>query len=103
MINNPYFTVGSGGNGHRSHAHRNGRFKHQSITLNLKDLKPVIGQMRFVNWCMSLIADKVAAGSGIYVGVLKEAGENIRSQLTSGQGPFTVIELGQTRDPAPNR
>lgn len=56
-------------------------------------VKPCIGLMKFVNWCMSFIADKVAAGSKIYVGVMKEAGENIRQQLTSGRGPFSVIDL----------
>jgi hypothetical protein len=56
-------------------------------------VKPCIGELKFVNWCMSFIADKVAAGSKIYVGVMKEAGENIRSQLTSGSGPFSVIDL----------
>jgi len=56
-------------------------------------VKPCIGELKFVNWCMSFIADKVASGSKIYVGMLKEAGENIRAQLTSGKGPFSVIEL----------
>lgn len=56
-------------------------------------VKPCIGELKFVNWCMSFIADKVAAGSKIYVGVMKEAGENIRSQLTGGTGPFSVIDL----------
>lgn len=56
-------------------------------------VKPCIGELKFVNWCMSFLADKVAAGSKIYVGVMKEAGENIRSQLTSGSGPFSVIDL----------
>jgi hypothetical protein len=54
--------------------------------------KSCIGELRFVNWCMSFIADKVSAGQ-IYVGVLKEAAEDIRQQLLSGRGPFTVIEL----------
>jgi len=56
-------------------------------------VKPCIGLLKFTNWCMSFIADKVAAGSKIYVGVMKEAGESIRSQLTSGSGPFSVVEL----------
>ena len=56
-------------------------------------VKPALGELKFVNWCMSFIADKVAAGSKIYVGVMKEAGENIRSQLTGGKGPFSIIDL----------
>lgn len=56
-------------------------------------VKPVLAELKFINWCMSFIADKVAAGSKIYVGVMKEAGENIRTQLTSGSGPFSIIDL----------
>lgn len=56
-------------------------------------VKPVIGQLKFINWCMSFIADKVSAGSKIYVGVVKEAGESIRRQIASGKGPYSVIEL----------
>lgn len=55
-------------------------------------VKPCIGELRFINWCMSFIADKVSA-SNIYVGVAKEAAENIRQQLTGGRGPFTVLEV----------
>lgn len=56
-------------------------------------VKPCLGELKFVNWCMSFIADKVAIGSKLYVGVMKEAGENIRSQLASGSGPFSVIDI----------
>ena len=56
-------------------------------------VKPCIGELRFINWCMSFIADKVAVGSKIYVAAIKEAGESIRSQLKSGDGPFSFVEL----------
>ena len=56
-------------------------------------VKPCIGELKFINWCMSFLADGVCAGSKIYVATMKEAGENIRSQLTSGTGPFSVIDL----------
>jgi len=56
-------------------------------------VKPCIGELKFINWCMSFIADKVCAGSKIYVATMKEAGENIRSQLTSGTGPFSVLDV----------
>jgi hypothetical protein len=55
--------------------------------------KACLPEMRFVNWCMSFLADGVAAGSKIYVAAVKSAAENIRSQLLSGKGPFTMIEL----------
>jgi hypothetical protein len=56
-------------------------------------VKPCIGELKFINWCMSFLADGVCAGSKIYVATMKEAGESIRSQLTSGKGPFSVIDL----------
>lgn len=55
--------------------------------------KPAIGEMRFVNWCMSFLADKVAASCKTYIGVLKEAGAEIKKQLAKGGGPFEWIEL----------
>lgn len=55
--------------------------------------KPCLPEMKFINWCMSFLADGVAAGSKIYPAVLKSAAEDIRSQLAAGTGPFTLIEL----------
>lgn len=55
--------------------------------------KACLPEMRFVNWCMSFLADGVAAGSKIYVASLKAASESIREQLLTGRGPFTTIEL----------
>jgi len=55
--------------------------------------KPCIAELRFVNWCMSFLADGVAAGSRTYVAMQKGAAENIKQQLVGGNGPFTLIEL----------
>jgi hypothetical protein len=55
--------------------------------------KSCIGELRFVNWCMSFLADGVAAGSKIYVAVAKEAASQIKDQLMNGTGPFSIIEL----------
>lgn len=55
--------------------------------------KPAIGEMRFVNWCMSFLADKVAASCHTYVGVMKAAGATIQKQLSGTSSPFTVIEI----------
>lgn len=57
--------------------------------------KPVLPEMKFINWCMSFLADGVAAGSKIYTAVMKHAAEDIRQQLADGRGPFTLIELEQ--------
>lgn len=55
--------------------------------------KSCIGELRFVNWCMSFLADGVAAGSKIYVAMMKEAASNIKEQILNSTGPFTTIEL----------
>lgn len=56
-------------------------------------VKPVISLVRFVNWCMSFLADKTAASCTTYVGVIKSASENIQNQLINNKGPYTLIEL----------
>jgi len=56
-------------------------------------IKPAIGELRFVNWCMSFLADKVAAASTTYVAVAKAAGAEIQDQIKSGLGPYTHIEI----------
>ena len=55
--------------------------------------KPVIGELRFVNWCMSFLADKVAKDSVDYIGVLKAAAEEIQEQLRTKTGPHKLIEV----------
>lgn len=56
-------------------------------------VKPVIGQMRFLNWIMSFLADKTAAACTTYVGRAKAAGVEIQNQLQSGLAPYTVLEI----------
>lgn len=58
-------------------------------------IKPAIGEIRFVNWCMSFLADKAAASCTTYIGVLKDAAEDIRRQLDSPNSPYRVIELSR--------
>jgi hypothetical protein len=58
-------------------------------------IKPAIGELRFVNWCMSFLADKVAASSTTYVAIAKAAGAEIQDQLKSGLGPYTHIEISE--------
>lgn len=58
--------------------------------------KHLIGEMRFVNWCMSFLADKVAASGTEYIGVLKSAAENIREQLSKQRGAYQFIEIDST-------
>ena len=55
--------------------------------------KHLIGEIRFVNWCFSFLADKVAASATEYVGVLKSAAENIQEQIRAQKGPYSFIEI----------
>lgn len=56
-------------------------------------IKPVIGPMRFVNWCMSFLADKTAASCTTYIGRLKKAGVEIQRQVQGGLSPYGVIDI----------
>jgi hypothetical protein len=58
-------------------------------------VKPAVGELRFVNWCMSFLADKVAASCTTYIAVAKQAGMEIQNQLQNGMAPYTVIEISQ--------
>jgi hypothetical protein len=55
--------------------------------------KPVIGEIRFVNWCMSFLADKAANNAIDYIGVLKSAAEEIQEQVQSKTGPTRLLEV----------
>lgn len=56
-------------------------------------IKPAVGELRFVNWCMSFLADKTAAACTTYVGQMKAAGLEIQNQVKNNMAPFTVIEI----------
>lgn len=56
-------------------------------------VKPVISLMRFVNWCMSFLGDKVAQNATTYVGILKEANAQMQQQLQGNASPYTVLEI----------
>ncbi len=57
--------------------------------------KPAIGELRFINWCLSFLADKVAASCTTYVGMLKAAGAQIQKQISGTNSPFTVVEISE--------
>lgn len=56
-------------------------------------IKTAIGEIRFVNWCMSFLADKTAANAKTYVAVAKAAGKDLQEQLLNSTGPYTVLEI----------
>ena len=57
--------------------------------------KPAIGELRFINWCLSFLADKVASSCVTYLGILKSAGATIQKQLSGTMSPFTVVEISE--------
>lgn len=56
-------------------------------------IRPAISEIKFVNWCLSFLADKVASQCQTLVAVAKESAAQIQDQLQSGSSPFTVLEL----------
>ena len=57
--------------------------------------KPLIGLIRFVNWCMSFLADKAAAAGTDYIVAVKSAAEEIKKQIENGVGPYKMLEIPQ--------
>lgn len=55
--------------------------------------KPLVGEMRFVSWAMSFLADKVASSSTDYIGVVKAAVTDIQEQIANQRGPWSIIEI----------
>lgn len=55
--------------------------------------KPLIGPIRFVNWCLSFLADKAASASTDYFVALKSAAESIKAQVEQGVGPYKMLEV----------
>jgi hypothetical protein len=60
--------------------------------------KPAIGELRFINWCLSFLADKVASGCTTYLGMLKAAGAEIQQQIQGKSVPFQVIDIATALD-----
>jgi hypothetical protein len=58
-------------------------------------IKPAIGEIRFVNWVMSFLADKAAASCTTYLGIAKQAADDLREQVQGKRGPFTTLEITQ--------
>lgn len=55
--------------------------------------KPVAGEMRFINWCMSFLADKAASACQTMIGRAKSAGAEIQRQLAGASSPYTIVEI----------
>lgn len=56
-------------------------------------LKPGLGELKFLNWAMSYLADKVMATSNTILGVVKAATENVKDAILKGACGLSVVEL----------
>lgn len=52
-----------------------------------------IGYLRFINWCISFLADKVAASSSTYIAMAKAYAKDMRDQMATQQGPLKILEI----------
>ena len=57
--------------------------------------KPVLGQLIFLNWMMSFVAQKVRTNSRDFICVKKSVGDEMKQRILHGQD-FTLLELDAT-------
>jgi hypothetical protein len=58
----------------------------------MSHLKPALGELHFLNWAMSFLASRIRTSSRDFIGVVKAAGEEVKSAILSGKD-FTLIEI----------
>lgn len=51
----------------------------------MSHFKPALGEIRFLNWCFSFLADKIKNTSRDFIATLAEADEEIRTAILSGK------------------
>lgn len=59
----------------------------------ISHLKPGIGELRFLNWAYSHLADKIQSSCTTLVGIVKAASEDLKDSLLKGVSGFKIIEL----------
>lgn len=57
--------------------------------------KSVAGEMRFINWVLSFLADRIACSCQTIVAVAEHAKAKIREDLMGNSAPFAVVELSE--------
>lgn len=55
-------------------------------------LKPGIGELKFLNWAMSYLADRIRISSREFIAVAKSAAQKIKDDIANG-GDLTVLEI----------
>ncbi len=58
----------------------------------MSHVMPGLGELRWLNWAMSFLAQKVRTSCGTYVAVMKAAGEELKKAIITG-GDNVVLEL----------
>lgn len=58
----------------------------------MSHLKPGLGELKFLNWAISFVADKIKNTSRDFIAVLKSAEEDIKTHILSGKD-LTLIEI----------
>ncbi len=60
----------------------------------MSHLRPALGEIRFITWCLSFLANKVRISSEDLIGCVKSAGEEIKEQLLKpASRGFRLIEI----------
>lgn len=63
----------------------------------ISHIKPGIGELRFINFALSFIAQRVAVSCETLLGVSKAADQDIKDQILSGsEKGFKVVEISET-------
>jgi hypothetical protein len=59
-------------------------------------IRPAIGELRLLNWCMSFLATRIATSCETMVAVQKAADQTIKDQiLAPSEGGFKIVELSE--------
>jgi hypothetical protein len=58
----------------------------------ISHLKPGIGELKFINWAWSFLAQKVRIASRDFIAIAKAAGEDLKEKIKHG-GDYTILEV----------
>ena len=62
----------------------------------ISHIRPAIGELRLLNWCMSFLATRIATSCETMVAVQKAADQTIKDQiLAPSEGGFKIVELSE--------
>lgn len=58
----------------------------------ISPVSPGLGELKFINWCMSFLANRIRTSCRDFIGVAKGAAEEIKKTIQHG-GDFTMLEV----------